>query len=160
MAEAISPVYKRPKDDQSSNPFRAQLASNKDDTLKKQTHFPEEETLKEIKKEIARWTSFTRILVLGQAKSGKSSVINALLSSSDEQMTVSQYDLDFAVINEHIEEKYNHLAAKKFKYFTFFTDEIENWCRDHNLTGFGPIHRDGDEQNEYVKTKNSVKFGD
>lgn len=114
--------------------------------------------MKEIKQEIARWTSFTRILVLGQPKSGKSSVINALLSSSHEQMTVSQYDLDFSVINEHIEERYKHLAAKKFKYFTFFTEEIEDWCRDHNVTGFGSVHGDGDEDNEYVKIKNSLKF--
>ena len=76
--------------------------------------------------------------MLGQSKSGKSSIIDAILAAKCENgnkdrltvdefkksMTPSQYDLDFAIVNERIQSDFDELAAaRNLKYFPVFKDD-------------------------------------
>ena len=76
--------------------------------------------------------------MLGQSKSGKSSIIDAILSAKcddgnkdgltveqfQKSMTPSQYDLDFAIVNERIQLDYDEIAAaRNLKYFPVFKDD-------------------------------------
>lgn len=129
--ESPLPINRRPKDDK--EPMENEKVSN-----------PE---LTEICTEYERLKEETTILVIGPPKSGKSQLIdeilsrtlkNALvddiLSKSDRlnwlnnvksEMIHSQYDLDFGVVIEHTMKDLQQNAAQNLKYFPVIKDPLE-----------------------------------
>ena len=96
--------------------------------------FPLDYTMMEIMDEYKRVKYEKTILVLGPPKCGKSTVIDAILSSQNEKVSLddlkgnmihSQYDLDFAVITEHTTRELEQNAAQNLKYFPVIKDHTD-----------------------------------
>ena len=94
-------------------------------------------TIEEILKDYISFTKWANILVLGQPRSGKTSIIDSILSSQykyvnadsvdkfkDDMMILSQYGLDdFAIVTERVFQGFEESAAQNLQYFPLLKND-------------------------------------